>query len=98
MCCIINSSRTGETCGGFADVVDYPSCQLHAHWHLEMADMPKDVLTAQSCSIRKVYNSARGRSASYTGEVLGGFDLGESTRFYSPTTEELLCTTPVSSG
>ena len=85
--------ENGRNMWWLADMVDYPGCQLHAHWHLETADMPKDVLIAQSCSIRKVYNSCARRAASYTGEVLGGFDLGESTRFYSPTAEELLCTT-----
>ncbi|MEI7634415.1 MAG: beta-galactosidase trimerization domain-containing protein [bacterium] len=84
--------ENGRNMWWLADTVDYPSQQMHAHWHLEMADMPRDVLSAQSASIRKVYNSARGRPASYSGEVLGGPDLGESTRLYAPVAGEFLAT------
>jgi hypothetical protein len=82
--------ENGRNMWWLADTVDCPSMQLHAHWHLEIADMPADVLCAQACSVRKVCNSARGRPC-YTGELLAGYDLGESPRLYSPTAPELLC-------
>lgn len=84
--------ENGRNMWWLADVVDYPSSQMHPHWHMETADMPADVLIAQACSIRKVYCSARGRN-SYVGEVLCGPEIAfESTRFYTVTPEELLCT------
>ena len=84
--------ENGRNMWWLADAVDYPGCQLHSHWHLETADMPTDVLIAQAASIRKVYCSARGRAASYSGEVLCGPDFGESTRITSPSAKELLGT------
>ncbi len=82
--------ENGRNMWWLADAVDCPSAQAHAHWHFETADMPRDTRIAISATVRKIYCSTRGRDASYTGEVLGGLDLGESTRLQSPTAKDLL--------
>ena len=89
-----NQTSNGRNMWWLADVVDYPGSQMHAHYHLETADMPEDVLAAQAATVRKLFCSGRGRPA-YTGEMLAGQDLGEGNRLYSPSPEELMASTVV---
>ncbi|MCX7017520.1 MAG: beta-galactosidase trimerization domain-containing protein [bacterium] len=84
--------ENGRSMWWLADTVDVPSMQMETMWHLEMADMPADVLPAQAANVRKCYNSARERGVTYTGEFLAGQELGESFRIYTPTAEEMVGT------
>ena len=74
------------------DLADLPSFQMQSHWHLEIADMPRESLAAQAATIRKIFSASRDRGISITGEYTAGPEYGEGARRYSPTGEEILAT------